>query len=51
MGETFGHFIVRISPTAEDAAQVKKQGAKYQSFDGSDLSTFSHMGNYIPQRS
>ena len=40
MGETFGHFIVQFSPTAEDAAQVKKQGAKYQSFDGSDLSTF-----------
>ena len=40
MGETFGHFIVPFSPTAEAAAQVKKQGVKYQSFDGSDLSTF-----------
>ena len=40
MGETFGHFVVRFSPTAEAAAQVKKQGVKYQSFDGSDLSTF-----------
>ena len=40
MGKTFGQFIVRFSPTAEATAQVKKQGVKYQSFDGSDLSPF-----------
>ena len=40
MGETFGHFVVRFSPTAEATAQVKKQGVKYQSFDGSNLSAF-----------
>ena len=42
MGETFGHFIVQFSPTAETAAQVKNKGVKYQSFDRSDLSAFPY---------
>ena len=43
MGETFGNLVVRLSPTTEAAAQIKKQGVKYQSFDGIDLSMSSNL--------